>query len=335
MPDNLAWAGAVSAGILFYRALRAWTAVKNGRKANYGDGIASPDRTGAEVTVVRNANGIELYVRCWGIELPSSRGLIFLVHGATLHSAYFETFAKQLVRNGFVVYTYDFQGHGLSGCAHGVRMDFPSFSDIVRDTQDVANFVRKKHPAERFFVFAESMGALVVLRWAIADTKMLDAQALILSGSLVTLTKEVIPPRLIQPFMELISTCVPPVRVPNDQFDATFDDAFGDKRYPEAARNDPIVLYQPPTLRYVMQVVLSTREVAGKLGSIRAPLLLLHGKEDGRCGWENSQKLYDKTSSTIKKLKVYEGMTHQLLQESPHYQKMVFDDILQWLDTWA
>lgn len=157
MPNRLIWAGAAGAGLFFYRRLRCCFVDKRSAKANFGKEIKSPDETGAAVTILPNARGIDLYIRCWGAETVSSpRGIVFLFHGGGWHSGYYAPVAKELVSHGFLVYSYDYQSHGLSGSVRGLQADIQSFSEVARDSQSVVEVARVRRIPPRHFLCMEN-----------------------------------------------------------------------------------------------------------------------------------------------------------------------------------
>ena len=63
------------------------------------------------------------------------------------------------------------------------------------------------------------------------------------------------------------------------------------------------------------------------------PLLILHGQADVVTDPSVSKALYEKASSSDKKLNLYKGAYHALLEGEPDEMIIrVFDDIISWLD---
>ena len=63
------------------------------------------------------------------------------------------------------------------------------------------------------------------------------------------------------------------------------------------------------------------------------PLLILHGQADIVTDPSVSKALYEKASSSDKKLNLYKDAYHALLEGEPDEMIIrVFDDIISWLD---
>jgi alpha-beta hydrolase superfamily lysophospholipase len=63
---------------------------------------------------------------------------------------------------------------------------------------------------------------------------------------------------------------------------------------------------------------------------VRTPLLLLHGDADGVFAASDSQEFFDRVRAPHKRLHIYPGLYHELLNETE--RPTVFADILRWLD---
>lgn len=58
----------------------------------------------------------------------------------------------------------------------------------------------------------------------------------------------------------------------------------------------------------------------------------MHGLQDTRTEWKNSQRLYDEAAASDKTIKVYPEARHQLLQDIPSVKAEVLRDIQDYLD---
>lgn len=66
---------------------------------------------------------------------------------------------------------------------------------------------------------------------------------------------------------------------------------------------------------------------------VSLPLLILHGKADIVTDPSVSKALYEKASSSDKKLNLYDDAYHSLLEGEPDEMILrVFGDIISWLD---
>jgi len=59
--------------------------------------------------------------------------------------------------------------------------------------------------------------------------------------------------------------------------------------------------------------------------------MIIHGDEDQLCELKGSQLLYEKSPSTDKNLKVFNGALHNLFHEVPEVREEAFSDVVQWI----
>ena len=78
--------------------------------------LSRDDRNGSASSIYfLNADGLRIFFRTW---LPGRKkkpeGIVVLCHGFGEHSGRYEHVAGEFIRQGFVVYALDHQGHGCS-----------------------------------------------------------------------------------------------------------------------------------------------------------------------------------------------------------------------------
>lgn len=332
MATFLAWAGVATGAVLVCRRFCSAAVDRTAVKANFGEEVRSPDDTGAVVAILPNDSGIELYIRCWGIDsLESPRGVVVIVHGAMWHSWYFMQFAKQLVQNGFIVYAPDLQAHGLSGSARGVRGNFTSFQELADDVDAILAFARSNHKHKSIFIYGESMGAAIALLWELQHNGKKKVDGIMLSGAVVKDREKGLLNNLTDILAEILALLAPDKRVRNPFWETVFDDSFGNSMISQIVHKDPLVMCHTPTLRYVLEGHHVLRELGRNLRSIVTPLLVMHGVEDTRVPCVHSTLLVEEAISNDKILKLYDGMKHHLLHDEPSNVKVVVDDIMKWL----
>ncbi|KAJ0923131.1 putative 2-acylglycerol O-acyltransferase [Helianthus annuus] len=82
-----------------------------------------------------------------------------------------------------------------------------------------------------------------------------------------------------------------------------------------------------------MELLNTTQDIENQLEKISLPLLILHGKADIVTDPSVSKTLYEKAKSSDKKLNLYDGCCHALLEgETDDIILSVFNDIISWLD---
>ena len=176
---------------------------------------------------------------------------------------------------------------------------FEAFADVERDSRLVYDTVREKYPKLPTFLLGCSYGGLIVA----ALTQALDAANVPPSGacllcpalSLEKLKKQT-KNALLLPLVAQLSHYAPKV-------------ALGDKtpnhNYPLLQQDDELddctgVYTGKLRARVAAETLASTDRVRSSAAAIKAPLLIIHSRNDNMCDPEGSQFVYDGASSQDK-----------------------------------
>jgi alpha-beta hydrolase superfamily lysophospholipase len=97
----------------------------------------------------------------------------------------------------------------------------------------------------------------------------------------------------------------------------------------EAYRTDPLV-YHGRVPAGVGRALLQVGEtMPQRAPALTAPLLVVHGSDDGLIPVDGSRRLVDCVGSTDVELKVYPGLYHEVFNEPERNQ--VLDDVVSWI----
>nr|CAB3465476.1 unnamed protein product [Digitaria exilis] len=98
-------------------------------------------------------------------------------------------------------------------------------------------------------------------------------------------------------------------------------------------RKNKLIYQDKPRLKSALELLRTSRDVEDNLQEVRMPFLVLHGEDDKVTDPEVSRALYQRSASTDKTIKLYQGMWHGLTAGEPDENvELVFSDILVWLD---
>jgi len=109
-------------------------------------------------------------------------------------------------------------------------------------------------------------------------------------------------------------------------------DASEISRDPEVVdryRNDPLVFTGKVSARLLEQFFSAMTGLEEKLAVIELPMLILQGSADGLVSPQGSKMLHEKIGSRDKKLIIYEGLYHEIYNETE--QEDVMTDVADWL----
>ncbi len=263
--------------------------------------------------------GGEIHWRTWTAPEPVAQ--VVIVHGYGEHGDRYARLAGRLVEEGFSVWANDHRGHGLSEGPRGVVMHL---DDAVADVDQVVERARGTHPDIPLFMFAHSMGGTIGLRYSLAHQEKLAG--LILSSAAVSLEKLGVS-GVQRAAVRLAGRIVPRLPVNGLPFEGITRDSDELGIY----MNDPLVHKGKQPARTVSELVDAMAKFPDEVGELRLPLLVIAGSDDPIVPAAGSREIAERAGSPDKKVIVYEGFVHELVNEPPDDRERVTQDVIDWL----
>ncbi len=266
----------------------------------------------------QSGSGANIFYRCWVPAEP--RAVLLLAHGLAEHSGRYGDFASFFADAGFATYALDFPGHGRSDGKRGHIRDFQEYTDALGALLSPA---RVAHPDIPFVLFGHSMGGLIAADFLLQHQS--EFVAAVLTGAAIQSPQQ--PSSIVLFINRVIASVMPRLGVLRM-------DASGISRDPQVIsdyENDPLVYRGKATAGLVTALFSAMKRVVENATSIRLPMLIMHGSVDSLTAVEGSKLLHDSISSEDKKIVIYDGLYHEILNEPERKNVMV--DILQWLES--
>lgn len=245
-------------------------------------------------------------------------GAVALLHGYAEHSGRYAHVAHALNAQGWDVWALDLRGHGQSA---GPRAYVRAFDDYLDDAEAFLDLVRRQAPSGRLFLLAHSMGGVVAA--LLAALRQPRLAGLLLSAPAVAINPGLHP--ALQRMSGWLGAWLPYLPTVRPELAAL----SRDPAVIEAFRQDPLCYQGRMPARTGAELLLAARRASELAPSVETPLLVLHGTADRLAMAEGSQRLFARAGSADKRLRLYEGLFHEILQEPEREQ--VLDDIVAWL----
>lgn len=249
----------------------------------------------------------------------NEKAIILIIHGLAEHLGRYEYVKKQLLSQGYGVYSFDNRGHGRS---EGNRGDINRFNDFIEDTDTMVNLIKENHPGKPIYVLGHSMGGFIATSYGIKYPD--KAQGQILSGA-ATIKPPVVT-GIKSFFFRLINKVNPNMRIENKVSKGISRNSSVVKEY----ESDPLVLKNLTLRFYVEFLIKGIGWLQKNISNYRCPCLILHGEGDTIVSYKASEILYANITSKDKTLKIYENLYHEILNEDEKDE--VIEDISKWLD---
>ena len=266
----------------------------------------------------QSGSGANIFYRCWATAEP--RAVLLLAHGLAEHCGRYGDFASYFADVGIATYALDFPGHGRSDGKRGHIRDFQEYTEALGALSSLA---REAHPDIPFVHFGHSMGGLIAADFLLQHQS--EFVAAVLTGAAIQSPQQ--PSSIVLFINRVIASVMPRLGVLRL-------DASGISRDPQVIsdyENDPLVYRGKATAGLVTALFSAMKRVVENATSIRLPMLIMHGSVDSLTAVEGSELLHDSISSEDKKIVIYDGLYHEILNEPE--RKNVMADILRWLET--
>ncbi len=261
------------------------------------------------------AAGVELFEQAW-LPHQAPTAVLVIVHGLKDHSSRYERTARALVERGYGVYAFDLRGHAHSA---GQRVQVEQFDDYLADLQIFIERVREQHPAKPILLFGHSMGGAIATRFVQQHPDQvqglaLSAAALQVNESAITLAGT-----------RMLASLMPAAPL----FNLDLEEFSRDPNVVKAGLSDPLVYQGAAPVHTARELINTIEAIQADFSAVRLPLLIMHGTADSVTPPQGSEALYQQASSTHKRLKLYEGLAHDLLREPE--KDRVIQDLADWM----
>ncbi|MFC4372637.1 alpha/beta hydrolase [Nocardia halotolerans] len=247
------------------------------------------------------------------------RAVVALVHGAAEHSGRYEHLGDALAGAGFAVYALDHIGHGRSD---GTSANIGSMQAAADNVATLLELASAAHPGVPRFLLGHSMGSLVVLH--LATRAPIDVAGIVVSAPPLDIPLGNPVQRMAAP---LLTRWAPNLGV------LTLDSA-AISRDPEVVRaydDDPLVFRGKLPARTAVEILQHAALVKQRLGTLTAPLLVLHGSADEIAAPSSADVIEHGAGSAEVSVRRYPGLFHEVFNEPERAQ--VIGDLTEWLST--
>jgi len=260
-------------------------------------------------------DGLELHQREWVAENPKAQ--VVLIHGIFEHSGRYQEYAEFLRSNDINVRSFDQRGHGQSGGKFGY---FEKFDFLVEDS---LAFLREtvNDTDLPVFLIGHSLGGLIASHMLPKCKDMIKGA--VFSSPAIKIVLEISP--LMVRLSGVLSAVAPtfPLLRGNPNFISSIPSEV--KRY----KADPLNYQGATPTRVGAEIIAAIEAVQYLLPEIRTPFLVYHGKDDKITDYEGSVRLYEKSESRDKTIKLWDDLRHEIHHETIRHE--MFELVTEWI----
>jgi len=265
---------------------------------------------------IRDTN---IYYQSW---LPEGdpRAVLLLAHGLAEHCGRYMNLVNHFIPVGYAVYGIDQIGHGKSD---GTRVHVLRFEDFTDTLKIFFDMVREWQPEKPVFLVGHSIGGLIGAAYLLEHQA--EFSGAVLSGPSVKVPDNISSTTIL--LGKVFSTLAPKLGL----LSLEAEGVSRDPAVVEAYVNDPLVHRGKTTARLAAELLKAMQHVSAEGSGITLPILIIQGGNDRLVDPSGAQVLYRTVSSTDKKIKVYDGLYHEVFNEPE--QDQVLGDVEEWLES--
>ncbi len=264
-----------------------------------------------------NVEQTPIFYQYWSPQQPI-KAVMLIVHGLGEHSGRYANLVQRFVPQGFVVYGFDHQGHGKSS---GPKGHIDSFQAYILDLNMMVERVKALYPGVPLVLFGHSMGGLITASYLVENQDRVSAA--ILSSPAIQAPDNV--PRYLLKIGRWLSKFWPTLPVVQLESQGICRNSDVVKAYDA----DPLVNHGKMSARLGQELLDQMAWLRSQMTNIRLPMLVVQGEHDLLVDASGAQQLIDNLGSNIKKIIMYKGLYHELINEPE--REIVLNDIELWV----
>lgn len=261
-------------------------------------------------------SGPKIFTRHWRPE-GRPRAALTICHGVNSHGGQYIRAAEEFAGHGYAVTAVDLRGRGKS---EGERFYTESIDDYVADLSQAIELARSHDPDLPLFLLGHSAGGVTAVSYA------LDYQDRIDGLICESFAFRVYAPDFAVSLLKGASHVAPHLHV----LKLKMEDFSRDPDWVAQLLADPLTKDEVQPVQTVAALARAGDRFEREFGRITLPLLILHGTADKATRPEGSQQFFDEAGSADKKLLLYDGYYHDLLNDLG--RERVMADITAWIE---
>ncbi|KAJ6631504.1 Alpha/Beta hydrolase protein [Mycena sp. CBHHK59/15] len=268
----------------------------------------------------------QFYTRTYTAPPSASKAVLVFIHGFADHVGRYTAADAQFSARGINVFTFDQRGFGKTAL-DAKRSKTSSYGktsgkDQMDDIKWALDHAAKEFPGLPIFLSGHSMGGGEVLTFATRGVDVSFLSGIIACSPLILQTKPA--SKLARWAGGRAAALLPHFVIPAP---LDYNDLSHDAEYNKIVSTDPLAKLQG-TLRGISDMLNGGEHLLYQTSSKwpkSLPILFCHGSGDHITSHTATQAFHDKIVADDKKVIMYEGAYHELVQEPEHKEKLIND----------
>ncbi len=267
----------------------------------------------------KGVNDIQIYFQGW---LPENKpkGIVLIVHAFAEHSGRYKNIVNKLIPLNYAIYAHDLRGHGKS---EGLKNYVDSMDQFVEDLKKFYDIIKEKSAKLPVFMLGHSFGSLIIVYFTKKYEILLNGIIIAAMGTRTGGKSN----GFMRVIAKIFSKLTPRISVNPGLNPELLSHDLG---VIEDYKNDPLVNYKKITARLGYIMIKSFRVVPSFINELKLPMLMQCGSEDRLI--YGAEEIKDMFTMDDKVIKIYDGLYHEVYNESEIYRREVLADLSMWLE---
>jgi alpha-beta hydrolase superfamily lysophospholipase len=244
---------------------------------------------------------------------------VVITHGLGEYSGRYDHVAARMSAAGLRVYSWDLRGHGRS---EGARGDAREYGMLMDDVAEVWALARAETGEVPMFLYAHSMGAQIVLNFAVRDAP--DAAGMVITSPWLRLAFD--PPAWKVALARLAAGVWPSF---SQETEVRPDRLSRDMDFLKSMPDLDLTHHRMSARMYTLMMAGAAR-AEREATRLRYPMLLIHGAEDPVTSMEATKEFYQELRSADKDLVIVPEALHETHNDL--CREEVLARVIEWLE---
>ncbi|KZT69648.1 lysophospholipase [Daedalea quercina L-15889] len=282
--------------------------------------------------------GHQFYTRTYAAT-RAARATVVFIHGFAEHVGRHEHAHRYWQTEDITIFTFDQRGFGRTAldaehkskdAAYGKE----SFEDKMRDVEFWVRHVKSQHPDLPLFLAGHSMGGGTVLSFPTQAKPPPSKESVEMLAGVIGMSPLILQAtpasRVLRKAGAAVAMIAPwlpfPAEVPPEYL--SHDPAVND-----AVHSDPLIKQHGTFKGLTDMLNMGENLLYGsyKNWPKKLPVLITHGTQDKVTSHKASEELYGKLDAEDKKLSLYEGAYHEVMNEPDGVKERFWDECIAWI----
>lgn len=301
--------------------------------------------------------GLLIHHRIWPVANP--KAYVYVLHGVAEYIGRYECTARALNAAGYAVVGLDHVAHG--GSEGTPRGYFAKFDDLISDALQLIHSAQPAPAAVPRILMGHSMGAMLAFH-TLHASMLLESEAAGgtgngpvhqqygftapwaagassqpgwggFSGVLLSGIPLIVDPKVDNALNRFLARALSNIAPTMAVQALDIEQLAADPSVREQYVRDPLIAHGPMRVRCGFELMGAFAGARGFAPCVTAPVLFIHGNEDGICNVQSSVELHAAVSSANgwKRLITYGGLRHETLNERE--APLVLSHAITWMNT--